>query len=218
MNLYEKLLGIQVELKSPKNQFNAFGKYSYRSCEDILEALKPLLNKYQATLIISDEIILIGDRYYIQATAKLIDVETGEMVESKALAREDDNKKGQDLAQLTGSTSSYARKYALNGLFSIDDNKDADFQNKHGQETPTINKSSDGFGTLTFNPAASQGQKNNYTINEKQLKRLIAIGSKAGVTYETIKAQVIKEFGVEPKELKKDQYDNICDRLEKKIK
>ena len=218
MEIYKKLLGIQVELKSPKNQFNAFGKYSYRSCEDILEALKPLLNKYQATLIISDEIILIGDRYYIQATAKLIDVETGEMVESKALAREDDNKKGQDLAQLTGSTSSYARKYALNGLFSIDDNKDADFQNKHGQETPTINKSSDGFGTLTFNPTASQGQKNNYTINEKQLKRLIAIGSKAGVTYETIKAQVMKEFGVEPKELKKDQYDNICDRLEKKIK
>ena len=218
MEIYKKLLGIQVELKSPKNQFNAFGKYSYRSCEDILEALKPLLNKYQATLIISDEIILIGDRYYIQATAKLIDVETGEMVESKALAREDDNKKGQDLAQLTGSTSSYARKYALNGLFSIDDNKDADFQNKHGQEAPTINKSSDGFGTLTFNPTASQGQKNNYTINEKQLKRLIAIGSKAGVTYETIKAQVMKEFGVEPKELKKDQYDNICDRLEKKIK
>ena len=82
----------------------------------------------------------------------------------------------------------------------------------------TIKTSSDGFGELTFNPTASQGQKNNYTINEKQLKRLIAIGSKAGVTYETIKAQVIKEFGVEPKELKKDQYDNICDRLEKKIK
>ena len=217
MNVYEKLSAIQSELKAPKSQFNSFGKYSYRSCEDILEALKPLINKYKVAVTLSDQIVLIGDRYYIEATTTFIDTESGEKIEVKALAREDENKKGQDLAQLTGSTSSYARKYALNGLFSIDDNKDSDFTNKHGQDTPTINKSSDGFGTLTFNSAASQGQKNNYTINEKQLKRLIAIGSKAGVTYETIKAQVIKEFGVEPKELKKDQYDNICDRLEKKI-
>lgn len=217
MNLFEKLSTIQGELKAPKGQFNSFGKYAYRSCEDILEALKPLLVKYKAAVTLSDEIVLIGDRYYIKATAKIIDAETGEFLTTHALAREEDTKKGMDSSQLTGSTSSYARKYALNGLFSIDDNKDSDFTNKHGQDTPTINKSSDGFGTLTFNSTSSQGQKNDYVINEKQLKRLIAIGSKAGVTYETIKAQVQKEFGVDPKELKKTQYDNICDRLEKKI-
>ena len=215
MEIYKKLLGIQIELKAPKSQFNAFGKYSYRSCEDILEALKPLLNKYQSTLMMSDEVILIGDRYYIQATAKLIDTETGEMVESKALAREDDSKKGQDLAQLTGSTSSYARKYALNGLFSIDDNKDSDFTNKHGKEeikpnmTPTELKIENKWTN-------TKSENNDYVITEKQLKRLITIGNNAGITYETIKAQVKKEFGIEPKELKKSQYDGVVSRLEAK--
>ena len=132
MNIQEKLLAIQSELKAPKSQFNNFGKYSYRSCEDILEAVKPLLSKHGATLIINDELVLIGNRYYIKATAKIFDTD-GEILTS-AYAREEENKKGMDGSQITGSASSYARKYALNGLFCIDDTKDADSTNKHGKE------------------------------------------------------------------------------------
>lgn len=130
MNVYEKLMNIQSELKAPKSQYNSFGKYKYRNLEDILEALKPLLAKYKAIINISDEIELAGDRYYVKATARIFDIEkSNEYVESTAYAREDENKKGMDLSQLSGSTSSYARKYALNGLFAIDDTKDSDTTN-----------------------------------------------------------------------------------------
>lgn len=129
MKIYEKLMNIQTELKAPKSQYNSFGKYNYRNCEDILEAFKPLGLKHGAALTVSDKIVLIGDRYYVEATAKLIDVETGESLENTAYAREEDEKKGMDSSQVTGSTSSYARKYALNGLFAIDDTKDSDTTN-----------------------------------------------------------------------------------------
>lgn len=128
MSIYTKLLEIQKELKAPKTQFNKFGNYYYRNCEDILEALKPHLDKNKCALVIKDSIEHIGDRYYIKAVVELIDIETGDKVESSALAREEETKKGMDSSQLTGSTSSYARKYALNGMFCIDDNKDADTQ------------------------------------------------------------------------------------------
>lgn len=129
MTIHEKLLLIQTELKAPKTQFNKFGNYNYRNNEDILEAVKPLLKKYQVCLTISDQILNIGERYYIEAMSKLTDLETGQVVSVTALAREDIDKKGMDLSQLTGSTSSYARKYSLNGLFLIDDNKDSDYTN-----------------------------------------------------------------------------------------
>lgn len=119
------LIEIQNELKAPKNQYNSFGKYSYRSCEDILEGVKPLLKKYNCELHISDEIVMLGDRFYIKATATLKDSQ-GEEVVSYGIAREPLARKGMDEAQVTGATSSYARKYALNGLFCIDDTKDAD--------------------------------------------------------------------------------------------
>lgn len=128
MSIYAKLLEIQKELKAQKTQFNKFGNYYYRNCEDILEALKPHLDKNKCVLVIKDSIEHIGDRYYIKAVVELIDIETGDKVESSALAREEETKKGMDSSQLTGSTSSYARKYALNGMFCIDDNKDADTQ------------------------------------------------------------------------------------------
>ena len=121
MSVYLKLLNVQSELKAPKSQYNSFGKYKYRSCEDILEALKPILNKNKATVIISDDILFVEGRHYIKATVKFIDTENGETVENSALAREDEIKKGMDSSQITGSVSSYARKYALNGLFLIDD-------------------------------------------------------------------------------------------------
>jgi len=128
MSVYSKLVAIQQHLKAPKSQRNEFGKYNYRSCEDIVEAVKPLLKETDAALTISDEIRLIGDRYYIFATATLVDAETGETVSVSAQAREADSKKGMDPSQVTGATSSYARKYALNGLLAIDDTKDADAQ------------------------------------------------------------------------------------------
>ena len=135
MNIYEKLLNIQTELKAPKSNRNSFGGYSYRTTEDILEAVKPLLSKYKATLTVSDELVLIGDRYYIKATAIITDIETGEYTTATGYAREDVSKKGMDLSQLTGATSSYARKYALNGLLSIDSSElDPDTNNKHIKE------------------------------------------------------------------------------------
>lgn len=121
----KELIRIQNELKAPKGQYNSFGKYSYRSCEDILEAVKPLLSSYDCILTLSDEITLVGERYYVKATAVLMNG-TGEKAEVSAYAREEADKKGMDGSQITGAASSYARKYALNGLFCIDDNKDSD--------------------------------------------------------------------------------------------
>lgn len=123
-NVYAALAKVQAELKAPKGQMNKFGGYAYRSCEDILQAVKGLLG--DAIILVSDEVKLIGDRFYIEATAKFI--LDGEVIENKAYAREPLTKKGMDEAQITGATSSYARKYALNGLLLIDDNKDADTQ------------------------------------------------------------------------------------------
>ena len=123
----DKLTMIQTRLKAPKDRKNTFGGYSYRSCEGILEAVKPLLAEAKASLIISDEIELIGDRFYVRATARLFDCDTGEVIGlASAFRREAESKKGMDESQITGSASSYARKYALNGLFAIDDSKDAD--------------------------------------------------------------------------------------------
>lgn len=153
MNIYEKLLKAQVELKAPKGQYNSFGKYKYRSCEDILEALKPVLDKLKLTLFISDEIVEVGGSYklekkdetvetvgrkYVKATIVLVNIEKpDEIIETSALAREEETKKGMDGSQITGASSSYARKYALNGMFMIDDTKDSDSTNTHGKEEKT---------------------------------------------------------------------------------
>ena len=198
MEIYKKLMNIQTKLKAPKSQRNNFGNYNYRSCEDILEAVKPLLDEFKVALTIKDEIVLIGERYYIKATATLIDIDTGDTTETSAYARESAEKRGMDASQVTGATSSYARKYALNGLFAIDDNKDADATNTHGKDTIKVN----------MTPA----------LSEAQLKRLYAIGSKAGIKKEVVDSTVKKSFGCEPKNMTKEQYQNICERLEKKSK
>lgn len=119
-----KLLNVQAELRAPKSQYNSFGKYAYRTAEDILEAAKPLLLKHGLTLTISDEPVVVGERFYIKATATILCED--DSISVNAYAREENEKKGMDAAQLTGATSTYARKYALCGLFCIDDNKDAD--------------------------------------------------------------------------------------------
>nr|DAX75104.1 MAG TPA: ERF superfamily protein [Caudoviricetes sp.] len=152
MSIYEKLCKIQTELKAPKGQRNNFGKYNYRSCEDILEALKPLLDKYEATINLSDNIVQVGERYYVSVVAKLTDAKTGESVMSTAFAREDESKKGMDASQLTGATSSYARKYALNGLLAIDDTKDSDYLN-NGSKVPNNDEKHYSKSTITLDMA-----------------------------------------------------------------
>lgn len=137
----DKLLHIQTALKAPKNQKNTFGGYNYRSCEDILEAVKPLLEKDMTTLKLSDEIVEVGGRVYVKATATLYDCSSEteghiDTISATGYAREEMEKKGMDASQITGSASSYARKYALNGLFCIDDTKDADATNTHGKDEP----------------------------------------------------------------------------------
>ena len=131
MTVYEKLMNIQCELNAPKNLYNSFGKYTYRSCESILEAVKPLLKKYRCCVTLTDDVFREGDRVYIQAIATVFDIENGESLSNSAMAREAETKKGMDDSQVTGTASSYARKYALNGLFLIDDNKDADTDEAH---------------------------------------------------------------------------------------
>lgn len=136
--IHQKLIAIQTELKAPKSQFNKFGGYNYRNCEDILEAVKPLCAKHDVVPLLSDEIVMIGERYYVKGIAKITDGK--DEIVTTAFARESVDKKGMDESQITGSASSYARKYALNGLFCIDDTKDADFmdnsQNKKPVSTP----------------------------------------------------------------------------------
>lgn len=148
MNFYEKLLEIQTELKAPKGQRNSFGNYNYRSCEDIFEAVKPLLKEHGLVLTIQDNLLLVGDRYYIEATAILTDGETS--ITNVAYAREEETKKGMDGSQITGASSSYARKYALNGLFLIDDVKDSDSTNT-GDNKPKEDKKDSSNRILLIN-------------------------------------------------------------------
>lgn len=135
MELLEKLSQVQNELKAPKSQYNKFGGFNYRSCEDILEAVKPLLVKHKLAMRISDDMVAIGDRIYVKATVTLTDTENKGFIENTAFAREEESKKGMDGSQVTGASSSYARKYALNGLFLIDDTKDSDATNTYGKDT-----------------------------------------------------------------------------------
>lgn len=132
--IHEKLSQIQNKLNAPKGQYNSFGKYNYRNCEDILQALKPILSEHKCHVSLSDEVVIVGNRFYIKATATITDSENNSF-STTAFAREAESKKGMDESQVTGSTSSYARKYALNGLFAIDDNKDADTLNNHADFT-----------------------------------------------------------------------------------
>ena len=197
-NIYEKLMLIQNELKCPKDQFNSFGKYHYRSTESILEAVKPLLKKNGLSLFVSDSIELIGERYYIKATCKLINTEDGETIEASAMARESLEKKGMDSSQVSGATSSYARKYALNGLFLIDDTKDFD------------------SAEVSKQTSKSSSSTNTSSLTEKQIKRLYAVASKGGFNAEQVKLSVIKDYKKEHvKDLSKKEYDELVSRLEK---
>ena len=165
----EKLTKIQAELKAPKGQYNSFGKYKYRSCEDIQEAVKPLLKKYNVSLTLSDDLQVVGERYYIKVTAVLVCNETKESVLVTSFAREEETKKGMDGSQVTGASSSYARKYALNGLFLIDDTKDSDATNVEAPtplEITTPKKST--LDKARFNGAMDSIKKGFYTVEKLQ--------------------------------------------------
>ena len=164
MEFIEKIVAIQSELKAPKGQYNSFGKYNYRSCEDILEGVKPLLAKHGLVLTIRDGIELIGDRYYVKATATITDGK--EQLSTDAYARESLDRKGMDASQVTGSTSSYARKYALNGLLAIDDTKDADTMDN--SKKPSQQTQETVYNWQTLKARATQGG-----IGEDDLKHYL---------------------------------------------
>jgi len=193
--LTEKLIKIQSELKAPKNQRNNFGKYNYRSCEDILEGLKPLLAKEKLTLIIADDLVLIGDRYYVKADVRLTNGE--ETIEVTAYAREDESRKGMSSDQITGSASSYARKYALNGMFLIDDTKDADTQDNTDKKKPEVK--------------TTAGKK----ASDKQLKAIFAIAKDKGVDDDQIKRAVKRDYDIDSrKDLTAKQASELIKKLD----
>lgn len=162
--LNQRVGDIQHKLKAPKGQYNSFGKYNYRSCEDILEGVKPLLKEHNLALLIDDEIVQIGERYYVKATAKITDGR--EIVSATAYAREPDTKKGMDESQITGATSSYARKYALNALLCIDDTKDADTMDN--SKKPVQQTQETVYNWQTLKARATQGG-----ISEDELKHYL---------------------------------------------
>ncbi|MDR9419477.1 ERF family protein [Gracilimonas sp.] len=177
----QKIIAIQSELKAPKNQFNNFGKYKYRSCEDILEGVKPLLSEYGLLQRISDDIVQVRDRYYIKAIVTVLDGKNEMQV--SAFAREPENKKGMDHSQITGTASSYARKYALNGMWLIDDTKDADTDEHEKQKTkkkskPVLNDESEKWEKAVHSVAKGESNieaiQKHYTLSEKDKEKLVA--------------------------------------------
>ncbi|MFD1416841.1 ERF family protein [Oceanobacillus jeddahense] len=194
--LVQKLIHVQKELKAPKGQFNKFGNYNYRSAEDILEAVKPFNAEKGLLLTLTDEPLLVGEWHYIKAAASITDGKDTHTV--TAYARESETKKGMDHSQITGTASSYARKYALNGLYLIDDTKDADtdeYQNQSNQNS----------------------QSNNKNLSEAQVKRLYAIGKSVQVNAADIKKVIMNDYNkTDVALLTKKEYDEVCSRLESK--
>ena len=213
MNVYEKLLAIQTELNAPKNRKNTFGNYSYRSCEDILEAVKPLLKKYKAIIRLNDRIEQIGDRYYVNAQAFFYDIESEDGVTcAEAYAREPDDVKGQQAPQVSGATSSYARKYALGALLLIDDAKDPDtdeFKVENDAKSNKNNKSNkpktkDNPEEVAFDALVSAAQ---VTTIERMLEKADVPAEKFCTIYKITNLT----------ELPADQYDDAVKKLETAI-
>lgn len=202
-NLTQKLISVQKELKTPKNQWNKFGNYNYRSAEDILEAVKPLNANQGLLLTITDEVHLIGEWHYIKAIVTITDGK--ESITVSASARESEQKKGMDSSQVTGATSSYARKYALNGLYCIDDTKDVDTPE---YQQPNNNKQQG-------NSSEEKNEQSQGKRTSAQIKRMYAIGHSAGFGKEDIiKVLNAKYEGKKPEELSKQEYDEVCSSME----
>ena len=185
--IHAKLAAIQAALKAPKSQYNEFGKYKYRKAEDILESVKPLLAKNGCTLTCTDELVLIGDRYYIKAPATITAIEDGSSVSTTAFAREEEEKKGMDGSQVTGASSSYARKYALNGLLCIDDTADSDTTNTGDSKPQKPTRKTAPAPAQEINPMMPGG------VNYNKVVALYAKGklSKSGNDYRTEWAKLV---------------------------
>lgn len=193
-NVLKKLFDIQQELKVPKNQRNTFGNYNFRNCEDIMEASKPICAKHNCLLTCTDELIQIGERYYVKAIATLFDIDSEESINTSACAREEEVKKGMDASQITGASSSYARKYALNGLLQLDDNKDAD-TNEYKKQ---------------------QEDKQIKMITDEQIKLLHTLLTK--LNNEEAKQKLYEKFKIKSsKELSKKNATIMIDFLKKKV-
>lgn len=193
-NVLKKLFDIQQELKVPKNQRNTFGNYNFRNCEDIMEASKPICAKHNCLLTCTDELIQIGERYYVKAIATLFDIDSEESINTSACAREEEVKKGMDASQITGASSSYARKYALNGLLQLDDNKDAD-TNEYKKQ---------------------QEDKQIKMITDEQIKLLHTLLTK--LNNEEVKQKLYEKFKIKSsKELSKKNATIMIDFLKKKV-
>lgn len=217
MNIYQKMIKIQNALKVPKNQYNGFGRYSYRSAEDILSAAKPVLEEYQVCLFIEDDLVTVNDQNYIKSTVTAVNAEEPEeKIRSVGYARESQDKKGMDPSQMTGATMSYASKYALGHLLLLDDTKDADATNRHetggksgksgaGKEQQILN---DGE-TTTF-----EDYKNRLYLNEK-LNALYQLGEKKGVSKKRIETTARNDFGKQPDELDESQFGILYRKLSK---
>ena len=217
--IYKKLLNIQRDLKAPKGQYNNFGKYSYRNAEDIMEALKPLLVENNAITYVEDDTIeYIGQRYYLVATISFVDIETGEKITVKARAREEENKKGMDGSQITGAASSYARKYALSGLFLIDDNKDADSDEYHKQNNQQKTKQQ---GQYQQGNQQSQEQQVRYIDNiqyQEIIKNVEEIATIKGAPFDTVTNFVLSKYQIDDfHKVPVDGYNIVMDYLTKQI-
>ena len=210
MAVHEKLKEIQTMLKAPKNLYNSYGGFSYRSAEGIYEAVKPLLNQLYMTLIINDSVQNVGTKNYIKATAYLTDCETGEQLFSCALAREAETKKGMDDSQITGTASSYARKYALNGLFLLDDTKDEDSDEcRKYKENKSKAESAEPTQPAAFKPATAQQI---HKINEYIMAYAgMCEGASEGDIWNTLK----KKYGfTKQSEISKELADQITKQVE----
>lgn len=207
--IFAALVAVQAELKAPKNQHNSFGKYDYRSAEDIIEAVKPLLKENGLFLNMSDDIVLIGDRYYVKATVKVVDVVTGESVQTSALAREAAQKKGMDESQVTGTASSYARKYALNGLFAIDDNRDAD-TDEYARQT-----SQNAAGARSTRNAYTSKGSTNDELRSKAMHTLSKEMQRVGASGEEVSALCGVKFGkTNSRDLSTGELSKLATNLE----
>ena len=208
MNIYEKLINIQLELKAPKNQRNTFGNYNFRSCEDILESVKGLNHKYRVLLLIEDEVVNIDSRFYIKAICKLINIDNpSEMVTNTALAREPESKPKFDDSQVTGSSSSYARKYALNGLYSIDDNKDADTNEFANQSQGELKIAKD------TKPKTTKTNKSVELINASDKEEITKLAKDNNNALDLIK-ETLKECGVNKiSELSCDKGKQLLEKI-----
>lgn len=233
-NILTKLNKVQTELQCAKNAYNSFAKFNYRSCEDILEALKEHIKENKLVLTLDDEAITNNGQSYIKATATLYDMESGEHIATSALARETMNKKGMDDSQCTGTASSYARKYALNGLFAIDDNKDADTdemtQSRPTQQPRQQSSYNDNPSEQTRQQGSASASRRRRVdsndnqeqpeqpvrkgISEPQAKRLYALGRNAGLEYPEINDEVMERYGCKVQELNRTNYDEICNEYE----